>query len=311
MIVINTLIPLVCMVILGAVLERTRFAGKGFFRQTNRLVFWVGLPCLLFYKTARSHDTVTGVFSLFLVLFAGMVLCIAAGYAAAFLFRLPRKSLGAFVQGAFRGNLAYVGLPLVLFALNEAGDGVTTARAFLVIAPMIPLYNCAAVIILLAGRGDENASFRGQVRAIIVKTATNPLFLSVTAGFLWSLTGWPVPACAARTLEGIGRMSLPLALLGVGASLDFSMLQGRIGACAAAAVIKVGIAPLSGFLIGVLMELTRTELGIVMIYLACPTAVASYVMADQMDADSLLASGIIVMSILLAVPALSLVLLTV
>ena len=46
-----------------------------------------------------------------------------------------------------------------------------------------------------------------------------------------------------------------------------------------------------------------------MIYLACPTALASFVMAEQMDADHSLASGIIVMTILLAVPALSIILL--
>jgi predicted permease len=247
-------------------------------------------------------------FSIFLVLFAGMILCIIIGYSVAFFLRLSRGSVGTFVQGAFRGNLAYVGLPLVLFVLQEMGEG-TSAIAFLVIAPLIPLYNAGAVFVLVTSREGKDESFKRQIKSILIRTTTNPLFLSVTAGLLWSLTGWSIPLCAARTLEGIGKMSLPLALLGVGASLNFESLRGRIGHCVASAVIKVGIAPLLGYLIGMLIGLAQTELRIVMIYLACPTALASFVMAEQMEGDHLLASGIIVMTILLAIPALSIILL--
>lgn len=308
MIVINTLAPLVLIVALGAVLEHTRFAREGFFRQTNRLVFWVGLPCLLFYKTARPMDELGRALSVFLVLFAGMILCIGTGYAAAFFLRLSRKSIGTFVQGAFRGNLAYVGLPIVLFVMQQNGAD-SDSIAFLVIAPLIPLYNAGAIFVLIAGRHGKGTPLSEQIRSILFRTLTNPLFLSVVAGLLWSCTGWDIPLFAGRTLDGIGQMCLPLALLGVGASLDFNSLRGRIGYAAASAAIKVGVAPLTGYCIGLLMGLTRGEMMIAMIYLACPTALASFVMAEQMDADHSLASSIIVMSILFALPGLSLILL--
>jgi predicted permease len=47
---------------------------------------------------------------------------------------------------------------------------------------------------------------------------------------------------------------------------------------------------------------------IALIYLACPTAVASFVMAEQMGSDHDLSSGIVVASIFLALPALAIVL---
>jgi predicted permease len=46
-----------------------------------------------------------------------------------------------------------------------------------------------------------------------------------------------------------------------------------------------------------------------MLYLSCPTAVATYVMADQMGADRELAAGSIVLSTLLAFPAMAAILL--
>lgn len=308
MIVINTLAPLVLIVALGAILEYTRFVREGFFRQTNRLVFWVGLPCLLFYKTARPMEELGRAFSVFIVLFTGMVFCIVLGYTAAFFLRIGRQSVGTFVQGSFRGNLAYVGLPIVLFVMQQNG-AEASGIAFLVIAPLIPLYNAGAIFVLVAGRHGKESSLTEQIRSILFRTLTNPLFLSVVAGLLWSCTGWDIPLFAGRAIEGIGRMCLPLALLGVGASLDFNSLRGRFRYASTAAVIKVGAAPLMGYCIGLLMGLTQSELRIAMIYLACPTALASFIMAEQMDADHSLAGGIIVMSIMLALPGLSLILL--
>ena len=57
-------------------------------------------------------------------LVAGSALAIAAGfclsYAWAALRRYPPAARGAFSQGSFRGNLAYMGLAIVFNAYGEA-----------------------------------------------------------------------------------------------------------------------------------------------------------------------------------------------
>jgi len=53
--VVNTLAPLILIVLLGVVLRKTGFTPREFYRGTNRLVYWVGLPCLLFDKTSGGQ----------------------------------------------------------------------------------------------------------------------------------------------------------------------------------------------------------------------------------------------------------------
>ena len=63
------------------------------------------------------------------------------------LFRLKSPAMRAFNQGVFRGNLVYVGLPVVLFALPP--DSEVRATVVLALAPTIPFFNILSVLLLL------------------------------------------------------------------------------------------------------------------------------------------------------------------
>ena len=55
--IINTLLPVFLIIALGALLRKTKFVSAEFVAGLNRLVYWVALPCLLFYKLATaSYD---------------------------------------------------------------------------------------------------------------------------------------------------------------------------------------------------------------------------------------------------------------
>ena len=112
MFAINTLAPVVIIIFLGAVLRSTKFMTVDIFRANNSLVYWIALPCLLFYKTATASAQGTEAMRIFLILIGGMFVCIILGYLCAWLLHLPAPSRSAFAQGAYRGNLVYVGLPV-------------------------------------------------------------------------------------------------------------------------------------------------------------------------------------------------------
>ena len=307
MYVFNTLVPLLAIVLLGAMLRQTGFAPASLFRETNRLLYWIALPALLFYQTAEAAIKGDSARHVFVVLLVGLFCCMALGYLVARTMRLPLSATGAFVQGAYRGNLAYVGLPVVLLALaapNGQAAPEINALAVLSIAFLTPIYNLTAVVILLAGRRGETGTGR-TVRRMLVAMITNPLVLSCAAGLLFVVCGWKLPPVVRQTCATLGQMSTPLALLGIGASLTFATLRHRIVPASASALIKIAAGPLIGYLVARWMGLSPSELRVAMIYLACPTASASYVMAQQFGADEKLAGSIIVVSTLLAVPALA------
>ncbi len=237
MYVLNTLVPLLAVVGLGIYLRRIRFLTPPTVRDTNRLLYWVALPAMLFSETATAQIQGDAVLRVFLTLCGGMLVAILLGYALARLLRVPRTALGAFVQGGYRGNLAYVGLPVVLFALtNASGVVASDQRALAVVAMgmLTPLYNLSAVVVLLTARPKDAETQTGrEIRRILLAILSNPLVLSCTAGLLFALLPWELPPIVARTFSTVGQMSTPLALLGIGASLTLTALRHnlRLASC--------------------------------------------------------------------------------
>jgi hypothetical protein len=117
--ILNTLAPVFLLIALGAGLQRAAFVPPNFLKEANRVTYWVGLPALLFSQLAASFHQSAG---------AGRMLGVMLGATGAghrgrpicraWLMRVPGAAAGTFVQGAFRGNLAFVGLP-VIYALPD------------------------------------------------------------------------------------------------------------------------------------------------------------------------------------------------
>jgi hypothetical protein len=305
MYIVNTLTPVFFLIALGAAGRRWGFVSAEFVKGLNRLVYWLGLPCLLFFKIATANYDFAMAGRAFFVLLTGTVVCIGLGYVAARGLHIPPRSVGAFVQGAFRGNLVYVGLPLIIYSFsNSYGSEAARAElvAILALAFIVPVYNIAAVIILLARR---QAGHRSVFSEVVRQVMTNPLFLSCVAGIVYSAFSAPLPVAASRTLAALSQIALPLALLSVGAAMVQGSLAGQTSLAFAASLIKVIVAPTAGFIAAVLLGLGPMEMKLSLLFLACPTAVVSYVMADELDGDSNLAAAIVVISTLLSIPALS------
>jgi predicted permease len=307
MFVLNTLLPVLALIALGATLRRWNFGPPTFFREANRLLYWIALPALLFYQTAEATIQGGAALRVFLTLLAGMAASIGLGYLMALLLRLPRTSVGAFVQGAYRSNLAYVGLPVVLLSLAAApGHSLTDSNslAVLSVAFLVPIYNLIAVIVLLTGR-PVTADMGYTAKRMLTAMLTNPLVISCAAGLLFIIFDWKLPPVIRQTCVTLGQMSTGLALLSIGASLTFVSLRPRIVPAGASSLIKVAAGPMVGYLVARWLGLSPVELRVALIYLACPTAAASYVMAQQLGSDDKLAGSIIIVSTLLAVPALA------
>jgi len=305
MLIINTLAPIFLIVFLGSFLQHRKFLPSNFFTFSNKLLYWIALPCLLFYKTSKPVGDISQALGIFAVLVIGMLVCIFLGYIVAWIMGLKKQTKSAFVQGAYRGNLVYVGLPVVLYTISGIGGNINPeieTLAILAIAPLIPIYNIVAVIILIIGQEHGNNSWQKNIKDVLIEVLKNPLLIACVAGIGYSYTGLNLPILLERTCSTIAQMTLPLALLGVGASLTFESIQDGILRGGLAAILKTGFAPFIGFLVGSAIGLSPLDLRIAMLYLAAPTAVVSFIMAERLGADSRLASEIIVLSTLFSIP---------
>ncbi len=297
---LEPLLPVLLMLSLGAALRKSGFLSSDWFEGLNRLAFWVGLPCMLFIEIASATVSGDDAFRLAAVMILAIPAVLIPAVILGVCFRMPTPTRRAFYQSVFRGNLAYVGLPVIFQALPD--DGATRATALLALAPMIPIYNIVSVLILLQpGTGHPLR----RIRRVIGELARNPLIIACLLGMLALFLRVTIPPALHRTFTGIGRIGLPAALLALGASLTWLRLRGQAVKAVMAAVIKVAVMPLSGVVIARSLGMEGPLLLVCVIYLACPPAVAGYVMADQMGADRDLSAAVIVIGTLLAFPALA------
>ena len=158
-------------------------------------------------------------------------------------------------------------------------------------------------------RKSGDVSLGKTLRHMLLRVATNPLLLACVLGLLLAGTGIALPLALQRTLSAAGQMALPLSLVAIGATLSLQGLHVGWQPVLAASVLKVFVSPVIGYLLGALVfGLSGAALRSVLIFIACPTAVASYVMTDQLGGDAELAARIVILTTLLALPGLALVL---
>ncbi len=118
----------------------------------------------------------------------------------------------------------------------------------------------------------------------------------IAFGCQWSETTVSGPILTAG--EWIARMTLPLALLGVGGSLGGQLRTSLDAATRHAVALKLIVLPAIVAACAALFGFRGAELGVIVLMFASPTAAASFAMAKAMGADENLTARVIALSTL-------------
>jgi predicted permease len=306
--VIEVVLPVFLIIALGAVLCRAGWFGSEFLGGLNRLAYTVGLPALLFDNVSRATYGGGRALIVCSVVLGALALATLLGLGTARALRLPAPAWGTFLQATFRGNLAFVGLPIIALALARRGgpdEAELRTVALLTLAPVVALLSVVSVPVLVASQERSGPSLW---RPLLVQLFANPLILACAAGGLFAVLQWRLPAGLDPAVRITGQMALPIALLCIGGALVTTPLRGRRRAVAAASILKVAVAPAIGYPLSRLAGLDDAETLIALVFLACPAAAASYTVAVKLGGDVALAAGSIVVGTLLSALTLSAVL---
>ncbi|MEC9092745.1 MAG: AEC family transporter [Planctomycetota bacterium] len=292
--VLNAVLPVFLLAALGYFLFRIGFITRDISVGLNQLVYWVGLPSLLFHKISRQQlewSSVSDVLSAFFLALAGTVLL---AYVISWFLRIDAKSLGAFVQAAYRGNLGFIGLPIVLYSFSQGDIERSEAIAAISLAPCAIAFNIIAVALMIAHQPKTPA----KRPRFLFFFLTNPLIVGGVLGVTAASLELDLPLFVDRSFEGLSNMSVPVALLGLGASLGFfgikEFKRDLVVAIFGTTLLKILVSPLLGVVMSVFLVLDFVEARIVVIYLATPTAIASNVIVGQFGGDEKLAASSIV-----------------
>jgi len=285
--ILAAILPVFLLIGLGTGLKRMEFIDDYFTSGLNRLVFWVAAPALLFRILAKA-DLVqafdAGAVSATVgitVLLTILLYVLAAGV------KTEPSRRGVFVQGCFRGNLAFIGLAVIQSAYGERA----LEPASVMIGFLTPLYNMAAVVVLILPHHDREQGF--SIKPVAREIYTNPLVIACAAGGLVGFFDLSIPEFIDRALLLISQIALPLALIGVGSSLNFQGISKYLGLTALTGLVKLLVLPALLYTILLFLGTPVLVFKAAIVLLAVPTAVASYIMAFQMKGDPELAASII------------------
>lgn len=274
--------PILILLMLGWVLLKINIVNANFITHANALVFNVAMPVMLFFSISGSSfneaiDVPLTLIGLFGTL-ALVGLLIVVGLV------LPADQRGVFVQGSYRGNLAILGVAL---ALATFGDDVLPLVA-IYIAVITTAYNIVAVWVL-------NSS------GVLSKLIKNPILIGIVAGTFASAVELPIPGFLVATGNYLTDLTLPLALICIGATLEFKSIKDHSLSIGLAVVFKLIISPVLLVGLGLWFGLSDERLGVLFFMAASPTATASYIMARQMTEHGKLAAEIVAVTSVLGV----------
>ena len=249
----------------------------------TRLAMTLSVPALIFValmKANISADTLSNLFlsSLIAYLFLALIFWITG--------KIFKLNMATYWAPLIFGNTGNLGLPLAMFAFGEVGLGYAV-----VVFAVMAIGSFSIGVWMVSGGGSLNKVFK------------EPMVWATLLGALFLIQGWQTPKWATNTLELLGQMAIPLMLITLGvalARLKINLISRAIILSILKLCVSVGVA----WIIGIYFELNDIAFAVLVMQIATPVAVTSYLLAQKYGADANEVAGLVIASTALSVFAL-------
>lgn len=303
--VINTILPTLLVMLLGFALARYKFFKDGFIAGLNGLLYWVSLPMLILHSLAGRTLEVGQAGPVLLVFAIASVLVIGLSFILGKIGKLNGGRQATFTQASYRGNLALIGLPLLLFAVGPKRAESILPIAAIAIAIIMLTYNVLSTVLFIILHPQN----KGQPWWLsLLGLRSNPLIIATALGLIWSFAKMPMPDFLGGFLGMLAQTAGPLSLICIGAQLAGAKLSEQLGWPLGAALSKTIALPLLAYLFARVLGIEGDGLVVLLFFATAPTAAASVILARQMGGDEVMASSSIALSTILSMASYTVVL---
>jgi malonate transporter and related proteins len=287
--VIAALVPVFLLIASGVLVRRSLVTEDVHWIGIERLVYFLLFPALLIGTLAQADFSrvpvaaVGGALLIAVLLMGGF--CLALRPLLTRHLGLDGPAFTSLFQGATRWQ-TFVALAVAGNLYGELGLALASVAAI----AMIPLLNVMSVWVLAHFAAPKRPAWRD----VALTLARNPLIWSCIVGIVLNVARVPLPAPVHAFADALGRASIALGLLLVGAGLTIKGLIRPAPATLVASVLKLVAMPAVAITAGVLLGAHGPYLAVVACCAAVPTASSAYVLARQMGGDTALMAQILV-----------------
>ncbi|MDY6949474.1 MAG: AEC family transporter, partial [Pseudomonadota bacterium] len=188
----------------------------------SKLVFTVALPALLFHMMAGLSRLPPVDTRLLIAFFGGCLLVFFIGrWVAARWFHLDQVAQSVFGLAGIFSNNVLLGVPIARLTL---GEQALPSVALVLVFNALTLWTLVTISVEWARHGSFTMVGFGKTTRSVLK---NPLVAAIIAGTLFGWSGLELSDWAEATLDSIGKVAAPLALLVLGMGLaEYGFRQG-------------------------------------------------------------------------------------
>lgn len=255
--ILGIILPVFLVVLVGYLYARR---VKPDMAIVNRISMTILAPALIFSALASKEFNVGDNLPLML---GSIGVVLGSGLLAWPFARLLHTDPRTFVPPMMFNNCGNMGLPLAVLAFGQAG-----------FSAMVALFTISNLLHFTLGAWiiDHNAKFGKLLR--------NPMVWSTFLGFAFALIHPPMPEWASVGVKMVGDALIPMMLLSLGVRLyEVRWNDWHLG------VIGGLVCPLAGIamaaLLAPLLDLDRTQQGLLVLFGCLPPAVLNFMVAEQ------------------------------
>lgn len=245
----------------------------------TRLAMTLAVPALIFSALVGTDIEPSALSTLSLATLASYGALLIVVWALVALSGLDRQTFHA---PLVFGNTGNIGLPLAYFAFGDDGLGFAV-----VVFALGSALQFSVGVGLVAGRANPATLLR------------EPMVWAAALGALFLWQGWETPRVLTNTLELLGGMAIPLMLITLGVAVG-RLKPARLGQAAVLTVVKAMLCVGTAWAVGTALALPPVPFAVLVLQVATPVAVTSYLLAQKYGADADAVAGLVVTSTLFA-----------
>ena len=282
---VETIIPIIAMILLGYVLKRTNVLKAEDAVSLNKIVINIAIPSLIFMAIYKVN------LSILPVIAPIPLVCISVGIISGLIAYLiltfkkyPNKTKWSVVSTSALFNSGFLGYPVILGVFGT--DGFIRA-IFYDMGSMILFISFGIFFLLMLG---------GKYSDILKRSLLFPPLWGILLGLLLNFLNIPLGYVVTQTLTYLSGAAIPLIMISLGLSMEFIGIKKYIGLASLVSAIKLGIAPLIAFIIVLILGMGSLEKSVTIVEAGMPSAMLALVLAITYELDIKVSAACIFLS---------------
>ncbi|MBR3112965.1 MAG: AEC family transporter [Methanobrevibacter sp.] len=280
-----TILSIIIMIGLGYFLKRIDFLSEKDIEPFNKIVMYILMPCMIFHAIYSADLSLLP--KLAILPFVILASSFATGIVSYFILRsigLDDIKLWSVLVTVMIANTAFMGYPVNLGVYGQEGF----LRAIFCDMATLCIFLLLSFVLIL--------KFGGTVKSAFKKIIFFPPLWAVVLGLGFNWLNVPIGPILDNTVNYLGQGAIPLIMVTLGLSIDFSALSRSKSMIAFTSVMKLAFFPLVAFFIASQLGLVDLQYNVSIIEAAMPSGMMSLLLAITYKLDYELTSDCILIN---------------